>query len=272
MRMFDIENAIKEWRRQMTEAGAANFDALNELESHLRADFEAFVTSGKPDAEAFALAAGRLGSTVALRDEFAKVSRKPVLTLGIITLLWMVFVGAQVHAYPYPFLAANMTTLVGNFILMLASGFAMCRVSEEWMRRLTSVREWYFQRAIYLSCLIAALSLLLSFGLETISVIQNPWFFKNFPPVFHVRLAFKLFKWLAVMGVTLAQQSARIPGPVKIFLVLLMGPVAFILMSHRLFFFIDPGVPLSHWIFATVVAIQSAFLLAAASKMFHKPA
>jgi hypothetical protein len=73
--MFNLETAIAEWRRQMTIAGIKSPVPLEELENHLREDFEAQIRSGAIPERAFEIAAGRLGSPAAIKQEFSKVGK-----------------------------------------------------------------------------------------------------------------------------------------------------------------------------------------------------
>lgn len=73
--MFDLEQAIAEWRRQMLAAGLKTPAPLYELESHLREDIRALLSAGRPEAEAFQLAVARLGNGGSLRTEFKKLKQ-----------------------------------------------------------------------------------------------------------------------------------------------------------------------------------------------------
>jgi hypothetical protein len=73
--MFDLENAIVEWRRQMLAAGIRTPVPLEELESHLRDDIEAQMDSGTDAQRAFASASERVGPAAELRGEFQKANR-----------------------------------------------------------------------------------------------------------------------------------------------------------------------------------------------------
>jgi hypothetical protein len=73
--MFNLEQAIAEWRRQMLAAGIKAPVPLEELESHLREDFDAQIRAGAAPERAFEIAAGRLGLPAALRQEFRKVGK-----------------------------------------------------------------------------------------------------------------------------------------------------------------------------------------------------
>lgn len=73
--MFDIEKAIGEWRRQMLAAGVKDPNVLDELEGHLREEMKRQSGSGESVEQAFANAVQRIGSPVALQNEFAKASK-----------------------------------------------------------------------------------------------------------------------------------------------------------------------------------------------------
>ena len=72
--MFNLEQAITEWRRQMLAAGIKTPVPLEELESHLREEVEWQVQSGMEARQAFDLAVQRVGKAGALGAEFRKVN------------------------------------------------------------------------------------------------------------------------------------------------------------------------------------------------------
>jgi hypothetical protein len=91
--MFDLEQAISDWRRQALAAGIKTPALLDELESHLREDIRLLTSAGKSQAQAFQLAVLRLGNPGPLRTEFNKLEHPawwPV-TIGS----WL-FVGALI--------------------------------------------------------------------------------------------------------------------------------------------------------------------------------
>jgi len=73
--MFNLEQEIAEWRRQMAAAGVKTSESLNELEAHLRDAFEQSIRSGLSVELAFEGAVQRLGGADALREEFARWAR-----------------------------------------------------------------------------------------------------------------------------------------------------------------------------------------------------
>jgi hypothetical protein len=71
--MFNLEQAISEWRRQMLATGVKALDILDELESHLRENIDEQIQAGTSPEQAFEIAARRIGDPDALRSEFAKL-------------------------------------------------------------------------------------------------------------------------------------------------------------------------------------------------------
>jgi cation transport ATPase len=71
--VFEIEQQIAAWRRQMQAAGIKTPVPLDELESHLRDEVEQQVQSGLSVQQAFETAIQRLGQAGVLKMEFKKV-------------------------------------------------------------------------------------------------------------------------------------------------------------------------------------------------------
>lgn len=70
--MFDLEQSIAQWRRQMLTAGI-ELSALTELESHLREEIGSQTKSGQSPQLAFDLAVKSIGRGFELKKEFKKV-------------------------------------------------------------------------------------------------------------------------------------------------------------------------------------------------------
>jgi hypothetical protein len=70
--MFDLEQAILEWRRKMLAAGVKYSNILDELESHLREDVEQRMQKGLDAEQAFEIAVRTIGKPAAIQNEFAK--------------------------------------------------------------------------------------------------------------------------------------------------------------------------------------------------------
>ena len=95
--MFNLDQAIAEWRQQMLAAGINTSEVLNELESHLREDVELQTQSGSDKQSAFAIAVQRMGQADGLRQEFKKVGvmteRRPMkrnitILTGLFGMVW----------------------------------------------------------------------------------------------------------------------------------------------------------------------------------------
>src|SRR5437899_1789321 len=78
--MFNLEQAIAEWRQQMVAAGITTPESLDELESHLREEIEQQIRSGVGEQRAFEAAVEHIGQPSALGAEFAKadVTRRTI--------------------------------------------------------------------------------------------------------------------------------------------------------------------------------------------------
>jgi hypothetical protein len=71
--MFDLEQSIADWRRQMLAAGIKTPVPLEELEIHLREEIERQMKSGLNAQHAFEFAVQKTGQGYVLNAEFAKV-------------------------------------------------------------------------------------------------------------------------------------------------------------------------------------------------------
>jgi len=71
--MFNLEQSIASWRQELNAAGVQAPRVLDELESHLREEFQNQVRSGAAPESAFAAAVRRVGRADQLKAEFAKV-------------------------------------------------------------------------------------------------------------------------------------------------------------------------------------------------------
>ncbi len=100
--MFNLEEAILEWRRQMLSAGIKTPVPLDELENHLRDGVEQKIRSGSSEQQAFDGAVQQVGCANVLKAEFKKIRATPgrnqmIQTIVILTALFgTVFGGAMV--------------------------------------------------------------------------------------------------------------------------------------------------------------------------------
>jgi hypothetical protein len=73
--MFDLDSAVKEWRRRMTAGGIKSSATLDELECHLREDVERRMGLAQPIQPAFESAVQQIGKPETLGREFAEASK-----------------------------------------------------------------------------------------------------------------------------------------------------------------------------------------------------
>ena len=84
--MFDLEQSITEWRKQMLAAGIESPMPLEELEAHLREAIRQQVQSGQAGQMAFEAAVRQIGQPGLLKGEFSKIEgaiMKQIVKLGI---------------------------------------------------------------------------------------------------------------------------------------------------------------------------------------------
>ena len=100
--MFDLEQSIVEWRRQMLAAGIKNPVPLEELESHLREDVERQIRGGTEAAQAFQRAVQRIGQGDGLQREFEKLADAKRKRTRELMRRWSVIAGI---GFIYPMVA-----------------------------------------------------------------------------------------------------------------------------------------------------------------------
>jgi hypothetical protein len=94
--MFNLEQAISDWRYDMTLAGLASCEVLDELESHLREDVEYKIRSGLNTEKAFHEAAQKLGRAAVLKPEFDRVGNNERTFMKRSLMFIIAFVGIMV--------------------------------------------------------------------------------------------------------------------------------------------------------------------------------
>src|ERR1700729_2834437 len=80
--MFNLEQSIADWRKQMLAAGIKSPVPLEELEGHLREEIEEQVKLGKNEQQAFEATVLQIGRGRELQTEFAKERSWQDLLLG----------------------------------------------------------------------------------------------------------------------------------------------------------------------------------------------
>jgi hypothetical protein len=129
--MFDLEQAIAEWRRRMAAGGLESSELLDELESHLRDDIERQVRLGADGRQAYAAAVERLGRPRALQLEFGKAGirnrgpqrkffRTAYMVLGLFVLLVNTWTLAEYELGMLErFLGLCIVSMIGLYLVFL---------------------------------------------------------------------------------------------------------------------------------------------------------
>jgi len=155
--MFNLDEAISHWRREMAASGIEHPRLLDELESHVRDDIDALVAAGIPEAQAFHLAVSRLGETASVCAEFSKLRKSVFGPLKIGTLLWasswtLFAAGLFLGVIPGRLnllLAAHIFSLTAGYAAaLLTGGVGMYYVCCHWCRTLSAVRQQALRRAV----------------------------------------------------------------------------------------------------------------------------
>ena len=71
--MFDLEKAIKQWRKKLRKIEALEDGYIAELESHLRDEIDSLIQSGESEEEAFEKAIADIGLPNGIGEEFHKI-------------------------------------------------------------------------------------------------------------------------------------------------------------------------------------------------------
>ena len=126
--MFNLEQAIANWRQHLAEGAACSPEVLDELESHLHEEIRKLVSQGASEADAFKTAVSRLGEPKSLSGEFRKLSNGwpaalngwVLLGAGVLLALTALLV-ARALGKLGPLLVAHILTLtVGDLAALFA--------------------------------------------------------------------------------------------------------------------------------------------------------
>jgi len=108
--MFNLDEAVSNWRAEMIRAGIKRGEVLAELEGHLREHYRRLIAIGVSPEEAFASATQQLVTAKLLKQEFSKVGshgwaswRNNPATLNILGL-WFIVAGLNGAAVLLPVL------------------------------------------------------------------------------------------------------------------------------------------------------------------------
>jgi hypothetical protein len=189
--MFNLEQSIAEWRRQMLASGLKTPTPLNELESHLREDMRALLATTEPEALAFQLAVSRLGTPGPLRTEFNKLQNQAcwparmgywlyagamILIAASIAVAKYLSVGpGKMGFLPHPLLLyAHVVSLTAGYCAAFFAGcLGICFVCYRFLHTLSPAREQSLDRAARLFAYLATALTFVGIGLALIWTKQQ---------------------------------------------------------------------------------------------------
>jgi hypothetical protein len=163
--MFNVDQAVADWRRQMASGGLRNPALLDELESHLRGEWRGLVAAGTPVDQAFQLAVSRLGSPGHLRTEFNKLANARCWPVTICSWLFVAAIILMAMLFSVRLLAGKLSPLLFVHILsvtagygaaFLAGGFSILYVCFRLFHALSSDRQRALARAVLLFSQLSA--------------------------------------------------------------------------------------------------------------------
>jgi hypothetical protein len=138
--MFNLEQSIVEWRRQMLAAGIKTPVPLEELEIHLREDIAQQMQSGLSAQQAFGIAMEKIGQAPELKREFKKISA-PMEMQKIIKLAGVIIVAVSLFCPLFMFLPCLQAHELSLMTRMLALAVYATTVA-------TSVLSWRYNHKL----------------------------------------------------------------------------------------------------------------------------
>lgn len=150
--MFNLEQALIQWKQQMSAGGIKDAAVLDELESHLREEIERQMRAGANEERAFAVAAQKIGPAKALKTEFRKngsesLLEKLMIAIAISVAAFGFFLASVALMFCYSSWAERIVgfTAIGFTLLAI---FGWSRI----IPRLPVIRERRKRLAIELAC------------------------------------------------------------------------------------------------------------------------
>jgi hypothetical protein len=166
--MFNLNQAITEWRRQMTAGGIKTPAVLDELESHLREDVEQHVRSGIDAQRAFDAAVKKIGPASALRIEFKKSTAGVVLEKLMIVVAFL-FVAFGIFLSVVTIIFCYLT--IGERLIAFTALGVTLSVALGWsafVPRLPVIHEKRKRQAIEIACLLVGFGVATLFAQTTV--------------------------------------------------------------------------------------------------------
>lgn len=121
--MRDLEEQIAQWRKRMAAGGVKTPAVLDELEGHLREEFQARILAGDSEDVALETAAARIGSAGSLQSEFNKISAAVSLPVLIGVSIWIGAVVFGLVLFSHRVAAGALGPLLFTHVLTITSGY-----------------------------------------------------------------------------------------------------------------------------------------------------
>jgi hypothetical protein len=160
--MFDLEQSIAEWRKQMLAAGIKMPVPLEELETHLREDVQRQMQSGLSAQQAFGIAVEKIGQAPELKREFKKIGT-PMETQKIIKLAGVICVAVALFCQLFtcpPFVFAFGFSLMTRVLLLAVWAITVAITVLSWRynhKLLPVIRNQLLRRAVGIVCYMGCL-------------------------------------------------------------------------------------------------------------------
>jgi hypothetical protein len=167
--MFDLERSIERWRQTLATTPGLTAEAIAELESHVREEFQRLRDSGLEPEPALALAVERLGAPAALAREFEKVAAEPMapwwpmrVVVGAAALLLLLLVGwltvRGLSGHLEALLVVHVSAITIGYSMSFVAGIlALCYVVQNTVRDLRPEQRRGLTRGLYFLAWTAAL-------------------------------------------------------------------------------------------------------------------
>jgi hypothetical protein len=217
--MFDLDQTISEWRRQMLAAGIKAPAPLEELETHLREDIAQQMQSGLSARQAFGIAVKHIGQAPELNREFKKIGASMETQKFIrlaVTIIVAVALVCPVFVF-LPFLWDPGVSLMAKMLATALYATTVATIVFSWRynhKFLPVIRNQPLRRAVGIVCYAGCL-LWMRFGAFHFSPGGlRPRSF--FVPLFVFGLEWTAMAILGGVGHGLEKAAAKKSGPIDL--------------------------------------------------------